>query len=226
MKCPKCNKVIKKTDKNCRFCGVEFENNKEKTIIKTQIIYKTIENKANKWLILIIGVLSFLIILESSFMIWYFFINKPIIDNKKIIEDYNYKEILPYEIYNTNEQFEFDNLKISILDKFEIFKLDNTYSIYNGKNIIKIPISITNISDTNHGLNLFYYDIFDDTGNSIDEVAGYYEESLYYAEDLKKDSSYTKYIYALYFGNDSYIIRLKNKEKEIFVKYNIKNLTN
>ena len=87
------------------------------------------------------------------------------------------------------------------------------------KYLIKIPVAITNKSDTKHALNLFYYDIFDDLGNNIDEVAGYFDESLYYAEDLEPNESYTKYIYALYYNNDFYSLRIKNKEKTIFIKY-------
>ena len=44
-------------------------------------------------------------------------------------------------------------------------------------------------------------------------------------EDLKKDSSYTKYIYALYYGNDYYTIRIGNKDKTVLIKYNIKKIT-
>ena len=61
MKCPKCNKIIKKTDTSCKFCNATLTPN---TIIKTQVVLKTVENKANKWLILGIGVLSFIVVLE------------------------------------------------------------------------------------------------------------------------------------------------------------------
>ena len=219
MKCPKCNKVIKKTDETCKYCGVTIDN---KQNIKTQIIYKTVENSANKWLILGIGILSFLVVIETSFIVWYFLINKPIKDTKTKIENYNYVATLPYDIYKPGEEIEFDDLLINVSKNYEIFTLDNVYSIYYGRNIIKIPVTITNNSDTRHGLNLFYYDIYDDNGNNIDEVAGYFDESLFYAEDLEVNASYTKYIYALYYGNDSYTIKISNKNKTNYIKYKIK----
>lgn len=219
MKCPSCNKIIKKTDKNCKFCGIEIENNIEKPIVKTQIIYRTVESTANKWLILIIGLLSFILILETSFNVWYFFVKAPLDDSKDKIKKYDYVLKFPFDIEKTNNSFEFDNLKIQVSNKYKIIKLDNQYSIYNGKNVIKIPVTITNNSNKNYSLNLFYYDIYDDYGNNIDEVAGYFEEALYYAEDLKENESYTKYIYALYYGNDSYTIKFENKEQTILIKY-------
>ena len=219
MRCPKCNKVIKKTDSTCKFCNATLQPS---SIIKTQVVVKTVENKANKWIVLGIGVLAFIVLLETSFIIWYFFIKEPLNDTKYKIESYNYSMELPYETSAVGEDIVFDNLIINISKKYEILTLDNNYSIYNGKKVIKIPVKITNKSDKNHSLNLFNYYIYDDYGNNIDEVAGYYDESLYYAEDLKKDESYIKYIYALYYGNDSYIIRFSNKEKTINIKYTIK----
>lgn len=219
MRCPKCNKVIKKTDSTCKFCNATLQPS---SIIKTQVVVKTVENKANKWIVLGIGVLAFIVLLETSFIIWYFFIKEPLNDTKYKIESYNYSMELPYETSAVGEDILFDNLIINISKKYEILTLDNNYSIYNGKKVIKIPVKITNKSDKNHSLNLFNYYIYDDYGNNIDEVAGYYDESLYYAEDLKKDESYIKYIYALYYGNDSYIIRFSNKEKTINIKYTIK----
>ena len=219
MRCPKCNKVIKKTDSTCKFCNATLQPS---SIIKTQVVVKTVENKANKWIVLGIGVLAFIVLLETSFIIWYFFIKEPLNDTKYKIESYNYSMELPYETSAVGEDIIFDNLIINISKKYEILTLDNSYSIYNGKKVIKIPVKITNKSDKNHSLNLFNYYIYDDYGNNIDEVAGYYDESLYYAEDLKKDESYIKYIYALYYGNDSYIIRFSNKEKTINIKYTIK----
>ena len=176
MKCPNCNKVIKKTDTTCRFCNVELE---PKTEVKTQIIYKTVENNANKWLILVIGILSFIVILETTFNIWYFFIKEPIDNTKYQIESYNYIPKLPFSIYRTNEDISFDDLIINISSKYKLITLDNQYSKNKKKKVIQIPVTITNKSSKNHSLNLFYYNIYDDFGNNIDEVAVYFDESLY-----------------------------------------------
>ncbi len=219
MRCPKCNKVIKKTDSSCRFCNATLQPN---TIIKTQVVLKTVENKANKWLILTVGILSFFVLLETTFIIWYFYIKEPINNTKNIIEDYNYSANLPFDVFFTNEDIFFDDLIINVSNKYKIITLDNQYSIHNGKKVKQIPVTITNKSEDKHTLNLFYYNLYDNFGNNIDEVAGYFDNSLYYAEDLKKDESYTKYIYALYYGNDYYVIRINNKNNTINILYKIK----
>lgn len=218
MKCPSCNKIIKKTDKDCRFCGASFE---EKPKVITRTVYITVENKVNKWLILGIGLLAFLIVIETSFTAWYFLVKKPANENKLKVTTFDYTLKLPFDVYKTNEDFSFDNLSITVSKNYKIVKLDNPYSIYNGKDVIQIPVTIKNNSKDKHSLNLFYYDIYDEFGNSIDEVAGYFDEALYYAEDLENDQSYTKYIYALYYGNKAYSIRFENKNDTIFVKYYI-----
>ena len=134
MRCPKCNKVIKKTDSTCKFCNATLQPS---SIIKTQVVVKTVENKANKWIVLGIGVLAFIVLLETSFIIWYFFIKEPLNDTKYKIESYNYSMELPYETSAVGEDIIFDNLIINISKKYEILTLDNNYSIYNGKKVIK-----------------------------------------------------------------------------------------
>lgn len=213
MKCRNCNKIINKDDVFCRYCGIENQDIK--------IIYKEIEKKNSKWLILFFGIIAFLLLIESSFNIWYFFIRKDNSNIEKEIISFNYKPYFSFSVLDQGKTFTFDNLKITVMNNYEIIKLDNPYSIYNGRNIIKIPVKVKNIANKKHSLNLFYYDIYDNLGNIIDEVAGYFEEALYYAEDLNENQEYTKYIYALYYNNKKYIIKFDNPNEEIFVIYNI-----
>lgn len=217
MKCPKCNKIIKKTDNSCRFCG---EILKEEKVIE-RIVYQTVESKANKWLILSVGILSFLVLIETSFIIYYFLLYNH---DKKIIEKeivYVQKEEIPLKNYNTNEYFIFDNLEVMISDKYEFTILDNKYSPYNGKEVVVVPVIIKNLSSENHSLNLFDYTIYDPSNKEIDEVSAYFDESLYYATDLKQHESYTKYLYFLYKENGDYSIEFENQKDRIKVKFKI-----
>ena len=211
MKCRNCNKIINKDDIFCRFCGIENKGIK--------IVYKEIEKKNSKWFILLFGIISFLLLIESSFNIWYFYIREDINSIEKEIDSFDYIPKFNFEIHDIEEPFIFDNLEITIKRDYQIITLDNQYSIYNGRKIIKIPIIVKNIDNKEKSLNLFYYDIYDNLGNSIDEVAGYFEEALYYAEDLKENEEYTKYIYALYYDNKKYIIKFDKPNEEVFIIY-------
>jgi len=213
MKCRNCNKIINKDDTFCRFCGIEN--------IGIKIVYKEIEKKNSKWLILLFGIISFLLLIESSFNIWYFFIKEDNSNIENKIKSFDYKPYFTFDLYETDESFIFDNLEITINKDYQIITLDNPYSIYNGRIIIKIPVKVKNISSQDKTLNLFYYDIYDNLGNLIDEVAGYFEEALYYAEDLKENEEYIKYIYALYYDNKKYILKFDNPNEEVFVIYNL-----
>ena len=210
MKCINCNKTISKEDNFCRFCGKDYEKK----------VFKEHEKKNSKWLILFLGITSFLLIIETSFNIWYFFIREDKTYSEKEISSFDYIPKFSFNSYDVGETFIFDNLEITIKKNYEIIILDNPYSIYNGQKIIKIPVIVKNISDKENSLNLYYYDLYDNHGNLIDEVAGYFEEALYYAEDLKENEEYTKYIYALYFDSERYIIKFDNPREEVFVIYN------
>ena len=56
----------------------------------------------------------------------------------------------------------------------------------------------------------------------MDEVAGYFNESIFYAEDLKPNESYTKYLYFLYDSNGNYIIEFNKEHEHTKVVLNIK----
>ena len=214
MKCPNCNKVIKKTDKTCHFCGKDV---KKEEIVTTRIIYQMIESPSNKWLILTVGILSFIILIETSLGIWYIFFrenNINISPNIKIIKT-------PIKRYFANETFTFDNLEITFSNKYEITKLENKYSTYDGKEVIVIPVNIKNISENMHSLNLYYYTIYGPNVNELDEVAGYFDEALYYEEDLEQLNSHTKYLYFLYDEDGIYTIKFNNGIEQIVVKYEI-----
>ena len=219
MKCPNCNKIIKKKDTVCRFCQKEINNNEPiNEPIKTRIIYQVIEAPSTKWLVLTLGILSFITLIETSFGIWYFFFKE-----KNDTHDAPYIKVLktPIKKFEIDTPFEFDDLEITIKKEYYITKLENKYSIYNGKDVIVIPVSIKNNYEKNHSLNLFYYTIYGPNNNEIDEVAGYFDEALYYEEDLKPNEYHIKYLYILYDKDGTYTIKFKKNNQQIIVKYEI-----
>lgn len=209
MKCPKCNKIIKNSSASCKYCGLKIEKNNDK------IVYKIVEKETNKWLILGISILAFIILLETTFVFWYLIVKKQDdVLNVKIIED-NKAEIPNIENVRVNnyylgESFIFDGFRLSISSNYTIEKLDNKYSIYNGKDVIKVPVTIKNLKNVNNSFNIFKYNIYGPNMNEIDEVAQYFDEGLFYIKDLKPNESVTKYFYFLYDCNGKYLIKFED----------------
>ena len=129
---------------------------------------------------------------------------------------------------NTNKSikvgdtFEFDDLEITILSDYSFTTVNNQFSEYNGKDVVKIPIKVKNISDDSNHLNMFYYNVFGTQGSELKTLSAYFDESIDYAGDLQPDASYTKYIYVLYDGDGKYVIEFDNYRVKKSVDINIK----
>ncbi len=214
MKCPNCHKTIKKSDKQCKYCGKKFEVEKRKK--EEKIIYKTVESN-NKWLIIFVIITGLFLIIQSSFMIWYI-VKK---DNNnimtvKVIEKEQIPipsvDTIPVYNYYLGESFIFEGFQIKIHDKYYITKIDNKYSTYNGKEVIKIPVTIKNITNKNNSFNIYKYKIYGPTMNELDEVAQYFNEGLFYTKDLKPNEEKTKYLYFLFDYNGKYLIKFEDED--------------
>lgn len=143
--------------------------------------------------------------------------NDNIIENDNISNDSNKKDS-----YSFDEKFEFDDLEITIGSNYTFTTIDNRYSDYYGKDIIKLPITVKNLSNETHSLNMFYYSIYGSQGTEIKNVGGiYFDDNIDYAGDLRSDASYTKYMYLLYDGDGTYSIEFDDWFDEILVEINI-----
>ena len=96
------------------------------------------------------------------------------------------------------------------------------------EDIIKKGITISRVTSDNYVVEEYSPEEVYDLANKFVRnmrnpmIADYFDESLYYADDLKTNESYTKYIYALYYDNNYYTIRFKNNNNTVFVRYIIK----
>lgn len=126
--------------------------------------------------------------------------------------------------YETNKPFEFDNLEITISNEISFTTLNNQFSEDNGRDVVKVPITVKNIKDETHNLNMFYLKVFGTNGSELKNVSSYFmqEESVEFAGELMPNASYTKYIYFLYDGDGTYTIKLDNYSKKIELKLDIK----
>ncbi len=100
---------------------------------------------------------------------------------------------------------EFDNLRLEF-GTYTFTKINNEYSEYYGKTIVRLPVTITNLSSETHSLNMFYYSIFGSTGAESDDISFYFDDDVAQAGDLLSGKSYTKYFYFVYDGDGTYTI--------------------
>lgn len=124
--------------------------------------------------------------------------------------------------YNVDTPFHFDDLEITVGSQISFTKVNNEFDENNGKEVIKIPITIKNLKDETHSLNMFFYKVFGSTGTEVENKSALFDDSIDFAGDLKPGASYTKYAYYLYDGNGTYTIEFNDFANKISIDFNVK----
>ncbi len=170
--------------------------------------------KKRNTIFLIIGAIIFLIILVPAISGG----NSSNSDDSKTTSTQNQKKT-----YGFDEEFEFDDLKIKIGANYSFTTIDNEFSDNYGKSVVKVPITVTNLKNETHGLNMFYYTIYGSKGTKVDSPSTYFmDDAVDFAGDLRSDASYTKYLYFIYDGDGNYAIEFNNFSSKKTVEFNIK----
>ena len=125
------------------------------------------------------------------------------------------------KVYGFNETFVFDNLKITIRTDYSFDVVDNMFSDYDGKTVVKLPITIENISGETHGLNYFDYKIYGTKGTKAEDLGVYFDDDIRDAGDLRSGASYTTYIHFLYDGDGRYAIEFDNWDEKVTAEFPI-----
>lgn len=156
---------------------------------------------------------------------------------RDVKDSYDYKDINidnyddSYEEYeneedkktiNAGEKFEFSNLEIIIGTDYTFTTLNNSNSENNGMVLVKLPITVKNLSKEENHLNMFYSSIFDPNNNKLTKQSTYFDDAIDYADDLKENEIYTKYYYFEYKTDGTYKVKFNNYKQEIEVNVNIK----
>ncbi len=179
-----------------------------------------VEKKKNGLLLFLVIIISIACITQTSLFIWYFFIKD---DNKVNSNDIEENISDKDNYYGMGETFEFDDLEITVGNKYTLLRVDNIYSNYNKKVVVRLPLTVKNNKDGNYMLNIYDYKIIGPLGNELDEVAGYFNESLFYATELEPGQSYVKYLYFLYDSNGNYNIQFNNGYEKKVIMFDVEN---
>lgn len=126
------------------------------------------------------------------------------------------------KIIGLGEMFTFDDLEITLGKDISFTTLKNEFSEYNGKTVVKLPITVKNIKDETHGLNMFYYNVYGSNGTEVKTVTIYFDNGIDEAGDLRSGASYTKYMYFIYDGDGQYAIEFDNWSSKVTVEFDVK----
>ena len=118
----------------------------------------------------------------------------------------------------------FDGFEITLGNNYSIVTVDNTASANYGKEVIKLPATIKNVSATGDHLNMFYYDYYAPDGSEIDSVRndfGSSKDAIDYVHVSQGDSK-LQYFYIQYKGNGKYKIKFNNYKDTKEIEFTIK----
>lgn len=194
--------------------------------------------KIPKWVLVILAIFSIVII----FLVVYIImrnsedLNQQINNNLKQTEESvkqteelseTYKDLIDEESeiknnYSLDKAFTFDDLEIIVSSKISIVKNNDEYSDNYGKNVVKIPITVKNLKNETHSLNMFYFKIFGSKGIEVNDEADSFDDSIDYAGELRKGASYTRYFYYLYDGDGTYTIEFDDFSQKIDIDFEVK----
>lgn len=121
-----------------------------------------------------------------------------------------------------DEAFEFNDLELTVGSDYEITTVNKSYSSYNGKEVVKLPITVKNLSDEDNHLNMFYYTVIGPNDERVSTaVSIYFDDACDYAGDLESGESYDKYLYFIYDGDGEYKIEFDNYSEEKTIELEI-----
>lgn len=122
------------------------------------------------------------------------------------------------------DTFQFDDLEITIGKEYSFTVLDNQFSEHDKAEVVKLPVTVKNLKDEAHNLNMFYVKIFGSKGTELDGVSSYFmdDENIDFAGELRSGASYTKYFHFLYDGDGKYAMDFATLiGKKTTVEFNI-----
>ena len=144
------------------------------------------------------------------------------IDNYDYDDDYDNDSKEESTTVNAGEVFEFSNMQITIGTDYTFTTLNSSDSTKNGMTLVKLPITVKNLSNDENHLNMFYSNIYDPSDKKLTKQSTYFDDTIDYADDLKSGESYTKYYYFEYTTDGTYKVKFNNYTSKIDVNVEVK----
>ena len=107
------------------------------------------------------------------------------------------------------EVVKFNDLELTF-GEYSFTEVDNRYSEHDGATVVRIPVTIKNVSRDPQALYSFYYKLFGTSGVESADIGYYFSDDVSLGGELLQDTSYTKYFHIVYDGDGVYTIVLDN----------------
>ncbi len=127
--------------------------------------------------------------------------------------------------YKLGDSFKFAGYKLTTSKELELTTIADQYSSYNGKEIIKVPVIVQNLTPTVGKLNMFYYKYLGPKGIEVENPAISItdKDSIDYSGELAPNATSEQlYFYILYAGDGKYTISFDNLEEKAIIEFNVK----
>ena len=99
----------------------------------------------------------------------------------------------------------FDGLELTF-GEYSITEIDKRFSEHDEKPIVKIPVTVKNVSNSPNHLNRYYYTLFGSSGTESENVGYLLTDDISDGGELLPGKSYTKYFHIVYDGDGVYTI--------------------
>jgi hypothetical protein len=125
-------------------------------------------------------------------------------------------------IHELGETFEYDDFEIKVANSVTFTTVDNEFSDYYEKDVVKLEATIKNKSKETNSLSFLELKYFGAKGSELDSLEAYFDDSIGLNDgDLSSGASYTKSFYMPYDGDGSYKIELGLLNVEDTIEFNV-----
>jgi len=125
--------------------------------------------------------------------------------------------------FTLGDTFEFDGLEITLSEEIGFSRFRNNWSDHDGAYIFQVPVTVTNVGNSSHGLNDWFFTIYQPNGTSQTTLHSWYFDgvSISTLGNVQPNATKNGYIFVLYTENGEYIIAFDNHNERIEVSFDL-----
>ena len=120
------------------------------------------------------------------------------------------------------DTIKFDDLEIVFDSTYSFVTVDNEWSDYYQKDVVRVGIKVTNLSEEKHSLNPFSWELFGSQGVRLDSAGSSFDDdAMWGSDDMKTSASKQLAFYIPYDGDGTYSIDFGYFSTDISVEFEV-----